>query len=428
MIVPMKPRKKILIIGGGISGLAAADRLSRSMDVTLLEGRDRLGGRIHTDRSWDYPIDLGAQVIHGFQKNPITALAKKQRLKTLVSGYSDYYLYGPGGEKIDGAWVKEHEKKFETAAGGLPAKLRRLKRDMTVERAVEAALGAHVIPESLLEWFKDSHAIYSGAELFGQSAKEYWQDNEFEGPNKMFPDGYDEILKAFRNLDRVRILMKRRVTQIEWSGQGVKVRTGKELFTADAVLVTLPLGVLQSGNVTFKPALPAWKTRALKRLGMGVLDMIFLEFPKVFWPRDRDFIGVLNRSGEFSRFANQYSIRKIPVLVGLAGGNAARKLEALRTEQIVGRAMQTLKTAFGPGILKPVRSKVTRWASDPFSLGSYSHIPPGAKIGDYDVMAKPAGRTLYFAGEATIAAHPTTVHGAYLSGLREAARILKTLS
>lgn len=421
----MKTRKKILVLGGGISGLAAADALARFADVTLLEARDRLGGRIFTDLSWEYPIDLGAQVIHGFYKNPIAALSKKLGLKTIASDYYDYHLYGPGAEKLSVRAVKKYERQFEETAGALRESSKSFKLDVPAEDAIDKELGPGAMPPLLLDWFKESHAIYSGAELSSHSAKEYWQDNEFDGPNKMFPGGYGEILRAFKHLDKTDVLTKREAKRIEWGRAGVRVETQKDSFTADAAIVTLPLGVLQSGNVKFSPVLPAWKRRAFGRLRMGVLDAVYLEFPHVFWPEDRDFIGILGCTGEFSRFVNHYRIRKIPVLAGLAGGDSARGHESLRTEQTAARAMKSLRKAFGKNIPEPVRVKAARWASDPFSFGSYSYIPVGSSIDDYDVMAKPVGNKLFFAGEATNAAHPTTVHGAYLSGLREAARILQ---
>lgn len=113
-----------------------------------------------------------------------------------------------------------------------------------------------------------------------------------------------------------------------------------------------------------------------------------------------------------------------PVLMGLSGGSGATFIEQATNQAVVEQAMAVLSTMFGPRIPRPVGVKITRWLADPFTLGSYSHIPVGILPVAYDIMAQPAGDRLYFAGEATNRQYPATVHGAYLSGLREARQIL----
>jgi monoamine oxidase len=85
--------------------------------------------------------------------------------------------------------------------------------------------------------------------------------------------------------------------------------------------------------------------------------------------------------------------------------------------------MQVLRGIYGRSIPDPDRVVVTRWGSDPFSLGAYSSISPGASGKDYDTLAEPIGDRVFFAGEATSRSYPATVHGAFLSGEREARRI-----
>lgn len=85
--------------------------------------------------------------------------------------------------------------------------------------------------------------------------------------------------------------------------------------------------------------------------------------------------------------------------------------------------MTVLRTMFGGGIPSPTRVVRTRWAMDPFAFGSYSHMPAGTTVEDREALAEPEGRRLFFAGEATHPEHPATVHGAIMSGVREARRI-----
>jgi len=109
--------------------------------------------------------------------------------------------------------------------------------------------------------------------------------------------------------------------------------------------------------------------------------------------------------------------------MGLNSGNYARYLEGLSDQAVVAVAMQVLRGIYGKSTPAPDGAVVTRWGSDPFCLGAYSSIPPGATGKAYDTLAEPVGDRVFFAGEATSRKYPATVHGAFLSGEREAKRI-----
>lgn len=94
-------QQKVLIIGAGIAGLAAAKQLQQyGFQVTVLEGRDRLGGRIHTDRSLGFPVDLGASWIHGITNNPIENLARQWYIEIQPTDLDYILLYGSNGKLI----------------------------------------------------------------------------------------------------------------------------------------------------------------------------------------------------------------------------------------------------------------------------------------------------------------------------------------
>ncbi len=203
------------------------------------------------------------------------------------------------------------------------------------------------------------------------------------------------------------------------------MKTDSEHFLADAVVITLPLGVLKSAAVIFSPPLPKSKLTAINRLGMGVLNKVVLKFPQAFWSQDYDIIGYASeKDKDFSVFLNLNRYISVPVLVALTGGSFARSLEALSEVEIEKRVMKVLRRMYGDGIPAPEVVIATRWVSDSFACGSYSNMPVNAKASDRDTLAAPVENRLFFAGEATSQQYPSTVHGAYLSGLREAERIL----
>lgn len=223
-------------------------------------------------------------------------------------------------------------------------------------------------------------------------------------------------------------------------------------FPADVVLCTLPLGVLklatapqsnQQNTVQFLPPLPDWKTSAIQRLGFGNLNKVVLCFEKIFWNPNANLFGHVGSTtasrGELFLFWNLY---KAPVLLALVAGEAAAIMENVSDDVIVGRCIAVLKGIFGnQGVPQPKETVVTRWRADPWSRGSYSFVAVGSSGSDYDILASPVipGGTntnpgpaqgparVFFAGEHTIRNYPATVHGAFLSGLREASRIADQL-
>ena len=201
---------------------------------------------------------------------------------------------------------------------------------------------------------------------------------------------------------------------------------------ADAVVVTLPLGVLKAGVVRFNPPLPPRKQSAIDRLGFGALNKVLLLFPHAFWEDlegRRDFWGVCaptsRRRGEGFQFWNLQRCTGQPMLLVLHAGRAAcRDGAPTRDEDAVEATLEYLRGIFGAdAVPAPTQQVVTRWDEDPYARGVYSHVALGATSRDYDLMAEPLwDDSLLWAGEATCRAHPATVAGAFISGLREAAR------
>jgi len=109
-------------------------------------------------------------------------------------------------------------------------------------------------------------------------------------------------------------------------------------------------------------------------------------------------------------------------------GEAAVQTESETDEDIIDEAIALLRKMYPAKVVPvPTETIITRWGKDPFSRGSYSYMGQQATAEDHDLMAKPVGDHLYFAGEATCKSHPATVHGAYISGLRAAAEVVDSI-
>lgn len=197
----------------------------------------------------------------------------------------------------------------------------------------------------------------------------------------------------------------------------------------------------QLNTVKFDPPLPEWKKTAIERLGFGNLNKVVLCFDRIFWEPDINLFGHVGSTtasrGELFLFWNIY---QLPVLLALVAGQSAHIMENVSDDVIVGRCIAVLKGIFGDkAVPQPKETVVTRWRADPWARGSYSFVSVGSSGTDYDLLAAPVKPTtqeepqeseddgilprIFFAGEHTIRNYPATVHGALLSGLREAGRI-----
>ena len=205
------------------------------------------------------------------------------------------------------------------------------------------------------------------------------------------------------------------------------------VLEADAVVCTLPLGVLQlppeePDGVQFVPPLPPKKRSAISNLGCGLLNKCAISFPEVFW-QDSEFLGMAAKEDSYL-VLNAATYTGKPILIFMYGGSFAKKLESWTDSEIVEDCLDVLKSICGKEVPSPVDYCVTRWGKELYSRMAFTYIPPGVN-GHDDLSA--AGEAIYdpvlpekplimFAGEHTTPYHPSTMHGAFLSGIREAYR------
>jgi monoamine oxidase len=199
------------------------------------------------------------------------------------------------------------------------------------------------------------------------------------------------------------------------------------VFEGDYVLCTLPLGVLQAGNVSFLPAFSTAKQTAISRMGMGTLDKVTMRFNRRFWPTATNWFLNLKSSAPWAgSFTSAEWQTGANLLTWWHQGPEARTRETTMTDpQLRDAALAEVAAAFPSANTSTLQAyHVTRWHTDPFSRGAYSFPKAGAAVSDFKALATREGARLYFAGEATHNQYWGTVHGAYLSGQREAASIL----
>jgi monoamine oxidase len=412
--------RQVVVIGAGLAGLAAARRLGDGgRTVVVLEGRDRVGGRVWTDRSLGIPLDMGASWIHGVQGNPVAELASGAGLSTVRVDYESTSRRDVDGRELGDADDAAVEARFDALMAAVDGLREGRDADASLASAIGQVRGRVASGADQQRWL--DHAVNSTIEHEYAASVEnlsllHWDAGRAEtaGGDVIFPGGYDQLLVPLAaGLD---VRLSHRVTRVEHGAAGCTVTTERGAFACEKVLVTLPLGVLKAGAVGFAPALPARKQQAIARLGSDVLDKLYLVFDRVFWG-SAHIIGRADATrGRWAEFLNLHALLGQPALLGFNAAAYARSLEARPDAEVVADAMAALRQAYGAGIPAPKAFLRTRWGADPFALGSYSHLAVGASLDDRDALAAPVEGRLYFAGEATSRDHAATTHGALLSG------------
>jgi monoamine oxidase len=429
-----------LVLGAGIAGLAAARALADAgQRVALIEARDRVGGRIFTDRvltrnsGEPVSIELGAEFIHGLP--PVSwDLIRQANLNT-------YELDGAQLSFARGGFRSSGED-YGEGASVIDDMMRWLERqprgtDLTFEEYLDRAGidgSRRRRATAYVEGFNaaDSRVIGVAALVQQQRAEDQvHSDRLFH-----IEAGY-AALPAFLS-DRFRaaggtLLLEHPVRRVRWSQNAVAVSgvdAGGESFELHAkrAVVTLPLGVLQAGAVEFEPApQEIWSNAA--RMAMGAVIRISLLFDAKFWQQDLSFL--LTRDETPSAWWTPMP-KSAPLITGWAGGPKAAALTIRIGARADGRALLeeslgTLSRTYGIAArdlhARLISWHAHDWQADPYSRGAYSYAPAGALNASAN-MALPVADTLFFAGEHTDSGHWGTVHGALGSGLRAAAQLL----
>jgi monoamine oxidase len=433
----------VIVIGAGMAGASAAHDLHRAgKSVLVLEASDRIGGRIWSDHHDGVTVDLGAGWIHFAEWNPVKGLAHGFGIEV-----EDFYLnsersafFGPRQERLSEETFADYTLGFASVMAGISECASQRQKeglaDISLGEAFETVMkGATPERQQTMKTLIGlAIEMPLGAEISQVSLFHFADDLNVGAKDYAVPRGYVTIVE--RLLEGIPIERKAPVTTIRQTDEGVTIHThsddaqGDRVFTCDYVIVTVSVGVLKNGSISFDPPLPAQKQTALCNLEMGHDDKYWFRFDDAFWtklvkePRQNLFrFPAVPDSVIWLDFMDFTKICKVPMLLAFQGGALTEELESLSDEEVIDRVMPALKWLFGDDAQRPVSVRRSRWVQDPWTRGAYSHLKPGGTPRDRVTLGEPAGR-VRFAGEATMRYFPDSVHGAYLSGKREAARIL----
>jgi monoamine oxidase len=420
------PRASVLIVGAGMAGLSAARELhDAGYETLLIEGRTRLGGRIHTRRDLGCAVDMGAGWIHGIEGNPLTPLAEQYGSDIRFSDFNAVH-----GLFADGRAVPP--LRLLRIYGGV---LHAIRTPSNATISVEAHVRAAVEPyletredEYLLNGILGSLMLEAGGELDRVDLGEFNATMQYEGGDYRFVNGYDSIIYGLARGLAIRTGVA--VDRIAVSASGVEAGAGDESFHADYAVLAVPLAVLQRESIRFEPGLPPEKLEAVERIRVGLSEKLVLKFPEAFWPEKPT---ILMRATEDKThfpifFNNHLPFTGDPVLTARVAGSRVTAFNRLPDDEAVASVMEVLRATFGSTIPEPSGALRSGWADDPFTAGAYSThdlgVPSREFRGRFEI---PVSDRLFFAGEHTHPDRPSTVHGACLSG-RRAAEQIRTLA
>ncbi|KAJ7516506.1 hypothetical protein O6H91_22G060800 [Diphasiastrum complanatum] len=438
---PSCTKPSVIVIGAGIAGLAAARALQgASFKVTLLESRDRVGGRILTDYSFGFPVDMGASWLHGASKdNPLASLIARLGLPLYRTSGDDSVLYDHDLESyalfdMEGLQICQHlvakvGEVFEALLEETKKVREEFAEDMSVMKAFSIVmerrpeLRQEGLAHKVLQWYLCRLEGWFAADADNISVQSWDEEELLEGGHGLMVRGYAPVVTSLaEGLDirlshRVRKVVRRR-------HHGVRVITeDAKIFDADAAVIAAPLGVLKANLIKFEPRLPDWKEQAIADLAVGNENKIALFFETVFWP-NVEFLGVVApTSYSCSYFLNLHKATGHPVLVYMPAGRLANDIEHLSDEAAASFAVLQLKRIL-PNATEPLKFLVSHWGTDKSSLGCYTYDAVGKSHDLYERLRTPV-ETLFFAGEATCHNFPGTVHGAFATGLLAASECRK---
>lgn len=417
-IVAQARTPDVLVIGAGGAGLTAAKELTQSgLSVLVLEARNRIGGRAHTDTSLGVAWDRGCSWLHSSEVNPWVAYARANDF-VLVPDAVPRHLYDKG-RRMDGA---------ETA--GLRSVNDRMMREL--DRAGRRGLDIPAEAAFTQATLADPWYLIAARELTGWEGIEPGNFSVLDsvqydesGQDLMIPRGYGALLAHYaRGID---VQLATPVTRIRWSARGVAAESGRGEFAARVAIVALPSAVIADGAVTFSPHLPAHVLQAHHDLPLGLLNKVALRFKRNVFPSERsEFLSLRRGDGRGMNYLTRHWGEN--VCIAFAAGRLAHELEAAGEAAAIEHGLSELATMLGGELRRHFdKGAATAWASDPFARGSYSHCVPG-RFGARAILTRPVGDRLVFAGEHTEQSAYGTLHGAHLSGKHAAAEARRLLA
>ncbi|XP_066269835.1 uncharacterized protein [Branchiostoma lanceolatum] len=436
--------RKVVIVGAGIAGIAAAKTLHENgvEDFVILEGSDRIGGRMRQVEFGGVKVELGANWVQGLRNNPIWELAQKYNISGKISDYDDVIIRNKTGNDVTDQ-AEEAWERLETAQEYLETWREQIREDKLPDVSLRVALKLggwqpKTPLEKVVEYFDYEFEYADATEVTslnntGMNNEDFDEEEYFVTDQRGFGHIVDSLADEFLspNEARRRLQLNKVVKTVNRTDTGVTfTTTDGSTYRGEYGLMTVSIGVLESDVIDFTPDLPAWKVEEIYQFRMGLYCKIFLKFPYKFW-NDNEYI--LYAGSVWPRYAIWQNL-EVPgifpngtnILLVTAIASEVPRIELQSDETTQQEVMAVLRNMYGNNIPEPESILVPRWLTNPLFFGAYSNWPVHVNTRDFEKLSAPVGR-LYFGGEATHPRYNGYVQGGYLSGIDQANAILNCL-
>jgi monoamine oxidase len=418
----------VAIIGAGIAGLYTGYLLQqKNVKFTIYEASDRVGGRIKALKNFtDFDVDLGAEEIHG--KRSVWYDWVKSTNATFVSETTaDYYQIG-GVLRTESLWAPDAD--FNNAIKLIEGATAYAGTDVTLQQYMDnnrlASRAQHIVNAKVANRYGGAANRLSVKGITEEDQLKSAGNENYTIANRTFASVMEEKLKDIIPL----VTLNTPIARIDYSAQGdtgIIVEDAKgQKKTFDKVIITVPLTILQAGDLKFLPALPQAKTDAMNRIGMAGGMKVVMLFNKAFWAPDTYTMYGQNTIPEFYVTSLGRS-KTSAVLTAFVTGSRAATLSAQGTSAL-NTILLELDSMYGKGnaSLNLKNAYIMDWLKEPYIKGAYSYPIVGGGLNNRQELSRSYLKKLYFAGEAThYGGHSGTVHGAIETAQRAVNELLQ---
>ena len=421
----------VVVIGAGASGIAASEKLmAAGFKVVLIEARDRMGGRASTRLVGSVPFDAGASWLADSQVNYLRTTADLMEVKLYPTDFNRALVQYKGVKvpvdptefmkaverRLTLPYIKLRIREFFGSRKTLPSMASMLD-PLLKKYGAQAAYAREIL------------IVNEAANLDRTSIGTLLREHDLIGD-----DGYDPLPKDDVMVDggmqafvtslakKVKPSLGEAVQAVIRIEKGITVQTTRRRIDADAVIVTVPLGLLKAGAIQFDPGLPVEHKAAIDRLGFGNEKKTCLVYPNMNWTKEHHVVG-LHDSPYFNFIINVAAIKGQPMIMALSAGDKQIKADSLSIDELATALHENVRAILGSDVPDPIDHSTTDWGKDPYALGAYSHSSLDTLGNEAEILQRPIADRILLAGEA-LSNRNGYVDGAWNDGQRAASLII----
>tara|TARA_Y100001970_G_scaffold198258_1_gene241203 strand:+ start:824 stop:2128 length:1305 start_codon:yes stop_codon:yes gene_type:complete len=430
----IQPHSTVVVIGAGASGIAASEKLlATGFKVILIEARDRMGGRASTRLVGSIPFDAGASWLTESQVNYLRTTADSSGVKLYPTDFNRALVQYKGvnvpvdltefmtavERRLTLPYMKLHIREFFGFRKTLPS-MASILNPLLKKYGAEAAYAREImIANEASNLDRTSIAtLLSGSDSTGDDGRDPLPTDDV-----MINGGMQAFVISLAK--KVKPSLGEAVEAIIRTEIGVSVQTTRRRINADAVIVTVPLGLLKAGTIQFDPRLPIEHKAAIDRLGFGILKKTCLVYPNSNWAKENHLVGLYD-SPYFNFIVNVAAIAGQPMIMALSAGDKQTAADSLSIDELATELHANIRATLGSDIPDPIDHSTTDWGNDPYALGAYSHSSLDTLGNEAEILQRPIAGRILLAGEA-LSDRNGYVDGAWSDGQRAASVIINDL-